>query len=197
MQIDDILNLLEQYWNEYKGIFIAIILIIVILFIHRILVRMAKRSVRNAKLPQEAANGIILVIRLVAVFLIFTVLTSYAGLSSEALAISGFFGAAIGFASSQTIGNVIAGIYVIITRPFRLGDYIKIGGEEGIVREISLNYTRLLSPDGTRVLVPNRNVTNQTLRRYRRSLRITEQDDQDDRTVSKALSFLRDTIGDE
>lgn len=199
MQLDDIWELLEQFWMEYQAIIFAIIAIIIVLLVQRILVRAAKRSVKKAQLPTEAANGIILVIRLAAVFIIFTILTSYAGLSSEALALSSFIGAAVGFASAQTIGNILAGIYVIITRPFRLGDYVKIGGEEGIVREISLNYTRIQAFDGTRVLVPNRNVINQTLRRYRRYLRTEKEheEEQEDTAFNKALAFLRDKIGEE
>lgn len=186
----------EQYWNDYQGIILAIIAIIIVWIVQRILVRWAKRSVGKAQLPPQAANGIVLTIRLVAVFLVFTILTSTAGLSSEVLAISGFFGAAVGFASAQTIGNVIAGIYVILTRPFRIGDYVSIGSTEGIVREIALNYTRIQAFDGTRVLVPNRNVINQTLRSYRRVIK-TEANEKEDTAVEKALSFLRDTIGDE
>ncbi|MFX0199241.1 MAG: mechanosensitive ion channel family protein [Candidatus Hodarchaeota archaeon] len=199
MQTDDIWGVVEQYWIEYQNIIFAIIAIIIVLLVQRILVRAAKRSVRKAQLPTEAANGIILAIRLVAVFIIFTILTSYAGLSSEALAVSSFIGAAVGFASAQTIGNILAGIYVIITRPFRLGDYVKIGGEEGIVREISLNYTRIQALDGTRVLVPNRNVINQTLRRYRRVLRSEKEyeEEHEDSAFDKALAFLREQIGEE
>ncbi|MFQ6124572.1 MAG: mechanosensitive ion channel family protein [Candidatus Heimdallarchaeota archaeon] len=195
----DIIELLEQYWLDYQRIIIAGVLIIVILIIQRILVRAAKRSVTKAHLPPEAANGIVLIIRLAAVFAIFATLTSYAGLTSEALALSTFIGAAVGFASAQTIGNIIAGIYVMITRPFRIGDYIKIGAEEGIVREISLNYTRIQASDGTRVLVPNRNVINQTLRRYRRVLRTEKEheEEQEETAFNKALAFLRDQISEE
>ncbi len=196
----DIIELLEQYWRDYQKIMIAGVLIIFIIIVQRILVRAAKKSVKKAQLPPEAANGIVLIIRLAAVFAIFATLTGYAGLTSEALALSTFIGAAVGFASAQTIGNVIAGIYVMITRPFRIGDYIKIGAEEGIVREISLNYTRIQAFDGTRVLVPNRNVINQTLRRYRRYVRTEEEREEaqeKDTAFNKALSFLRDQIGEE
>lgn len=193
MQADDIWERIEHYWTEYQGIILAITAILIIWIIQRILVRAAKRSVRKAQLPPAAANGIILAIRLTSVFIVFTILTSYAGLSSEALALSGFVGAAVGFASAQTIGNIIAGVYVILTRPFQVGEYVTIGGEEGIVREISLNYTRIEAPDGTRVLVPNRTVINEKLKRYRHIIQITEKDEEGT-ALKKTLSFLRDSI---
>jgi len=198
MQVDDILGILEQYWNEYEGFILSIITIIVIWIVQRILVRAAKKSVRRAHLPPEAANGLVLAIRLTTLFIIFTVLSSYAGLTSEALAVSGFIGAAVGFASSQTIGNVIAGIYVVLTRPFRIGEYVSIGSVEGIVREITLNYTRIEAPDSSRVLVPNRNVLNEQLRRFRHAVSRNEHGTaEEDRSVSKTLSILRQTIGSE
>lgn len=195
MQADDIWELVEQYWMEYRGIILAIITIIIVWIIQRILVRAARRSVRKAQLPPAAANGIVLAIRLITVFIVFTILTSYAGLSTEALALSGFVGAAVGFASAQTIGNIIAGVYVILTRPFQVGEYVTIGGEEGIVREISLNYTRIEAPDGTRVLVPNRTVINEKLRRYRHVLQTADQEEEST-ALKKTLSFLRESISD-
>ncbi len=189
----DILMTLKEYWNQYGNIIIATIVIIIILILQSILVRITKRSVKKAHLPPEAANGLVLAIRMIAIFGIFTILTSYAGFTTEALALSGFIGAAIGFGSTQTVGNLIAGMYVMLTRPFRIGDYVRIGGEEGIVREISLNYTRLLAPDGTRVLVPNRSVINQNVRRYRRVIE-TEADREENTALAKTISFLRDTL---
>ncbi len=196
MQIDDIWQSLEQYWIDYQDIVLAIIAILIVWIVQRMLVRTAKKSVGKAQLPPEAANGLVLAIRLGAVFIVFTILTSYAGLSSEVLAISGFLGAAVGFASAQTIGNIIAGIYVIITRPFKIGDYVSIGSTEGIVREIALNYTRIQAIDGTRMLVPNKNVINQTLRSFRRTIKVTG-DEEEDTAFEKALSFLRESISDD
>jgi small conductance mechanosensitive channel len=46
------------------------------------------------------------------------------------------------------IGNVIAGIYLAITRPFRIGERTKIFHEDGIVSDIGLIYTRLLLDNG-------------------------------------------------
>lgn len=69
-------------------------------------------------------------------------------------------GTAIGFASSTTIGNFISGLYLLITNPFSIGDYIILTSMkiEGIVEEISINYTTILTPQGIHV-----NITNQKL----------------------------------
>jgi len=47
------------------------------------------------------------------------------------IGVSALSGAAIGFASTQTIGNLLAGFCIMVTRPFEVDDYVKIGGSEG------------------------------------------------------------------
>jgi len=48
---------------------------------------------------------------------------------------------------SFSLTNVVAGIYLFATRPFSVGDYVSIGDVEGLVKEISVNFTRLYSLD--------------------------------------------------
>ncbi|MGQ9680130.1 MAG: mechanosensitive ion channel family protein [Candidatus Bathyarchaeia archaeon] len=73
---------------------------------------------------------------------------------------SALIGAAVGFGSSQTINNIVAGFYVIVNRPFKIKDYVKIGDVEGQVEEISINYTKLYTPSFNLLLIPNVQVMN-------------------------------------
>src|SRR5918996_254812 len=75
--------------------------------------------------------------------------------------------ALIGFAASNLIGNIIAGIYLAITRPFRIGDRIKVFDGDGKVSDIGLLYTRLLLDNGDEMLASNSSIvtTNIILRK--------------------------------
>jgi len=73
---------------------------------------------------------------------------------------SAFVGAFLGFGSSQTINNVIAGFYVIISKPFEVKDYVKIGDMEGQVEEVSINYTKIYTPTFNLLEIPNIQVLN-------------------------------------
>ena len=66
-------------------------------------------------------------------------------------------GTAIGFASSSTIGNFISGLYLLLTNPFSVGDYVMLPNlkTEGIIEEISINYTNILTPEGIHVIIAN------------------------------------------
>ena len=66
----------------------------------------------------------------------------------------GLTGFALGFALKDTISNALAGILIIIYKPFKQGDQIKVSAFEGAVTEVNLRYTTLLA-DGKKIFVPN------------------------------------------
>jgi small conductance mechanosensitive channel len=70
----------------------------------------------------------------------------------------GVVGIAVGFAAQSTLSNFIAGITLLIERPFRIGEWVEINGQVGKVIEISLRMTRLRTRDNIHTLIPNANV---------------------------------------
>ena len=80
----------------------------------------------------------------------------------------GVAGAGIALAMQGVLGNLVAGLTIILTRPFRVGEYISIAKEEGQVAEISLSNTTLSHPDLSRVVIPNRKIVGEILHNYGR-----------------------------
>ena len=78
----------------------------------------------------------------------------------------GIAGAGIALAMQGVLGNMAAGLTIIFTRPFHVGEYISIVGEEGEVVDISLFSTILAHPDRSRVVVPNRKIVGEVLHNY-------------------------------
>jgi small-conductance mechanosensitive channel len=79
-----------------------------------------------------------------------------AGVDLTALiATAGVATIAIGFAAQTSLGNLISGIFLLVDRPFEVGDAIEIDGREGIVLEITLLSVRLRTFDNLLVRVPN------------------------------------------
>ncbi|HEY0686089.1 MAG TPA: mechanosensitive ion channel family protein [Steroidobacter sp.] len=70
----------------------------------------------------------------------------------------GVLGAGVALAMQGLLSDVAAGLSIIFSRPFRVGEYISVVGEEGSVEDISLFSTRLAHPDGSRVVIPNRKI---------------------------------------
>ncbi len=78
----------------------------------------------------------------------------------------GSAGLAIGLALQGSLANFAAGVLMIIFRPFKVGDYIEGGGVAGIVEEIGIFTTELLSPDNKKIIVPNGKITGDNIVNY-------------------------------
>jgi small conductance mechanosensitive channel len=78
----------------------------------------------------------------------------------------GIAGAGIALAMQGVLGNVAAGLTILLTRPFRVGDYISIVGEEGLVQDITLFSTTLQHADLSRVVIPNRKIVGEILHNF-------------------------------
>jgi small conductance mechanosensitive channel len=117
---------------------------------------------------EQTAKSIRTLIRIAGAIIVIAVVISYLSQNPViAASISTISGLVIGFAASNLIGNVIAGIYLAITRPFRIGDRIKVFNGDGIVSDVGLLYTRLLLDNGDEMLASNSSIvtTNIILRK--------------------------------
>lgn len=95
-----------------------------------------------------AANSIKSLVRIAGAVVVIAFAISYLAQDPViAASITTISGLVIGFASSNLIGNAIAGLYLAIVRPFKIGDSIQVFGQAGKVKDISLLYTRVLLDD--------------------------------------------------
>ncbi len=145
------ISLLTVFW-------IAIVASIGIV-LERLVTRYVRRFAKRTRLELNVTNGILLTFRLLILIGALAALTRLGGVPTEwFVAFSALGGAAVGFASTQTIGNFIAGLYLLATRPFKVGDYVRIGTVEGVVAEITINYTKILTITNNVVSTTNINI---------------------------------------
>ena len=78
----------------------------------------------------------------------------------------GIAGAGIALAMQGVLSNIVAGLTIIFTRPFRVGEYVSMAGEEGQVALIGVFNTTLTHPDLSRVVIPNRKIVGEILHNY-------------------------------
>jgi small conductance mechanosensitive channel len=78
----------------------------------------------------------------------------------------GVIGAGVALATQGVLSNAVAGLSIIFSKPFRVGEYLAIAGVEGVVESISLFNTTLGHVDRSRVVVPNRKVVGEILHNY-------------------------------
>jgi small conductance mechanosensitive channel len=78
----------------------------------------------------------------------------------------GVAGIGVGFALQGVLSNIVAGLTIIVTKPFRVGEYIEVAGVQGEVKHIDLPSTILLHADQSKVVVPNRKIVGEILHNY-------------------------------
>ena len=75
-------------------------------------------------------------------------------------------GVAVGLALQGSLSNFAGGLMILFFRPFKVGDFIEASGETGIVQEITVVYTVLLTLDNKRITIPNGGLTNSVIKNY-------------------------------
>lgn len=76
---------------------------------------------------------------------------------------AGFLGIVVGLAARQTLGSLIAGFVLMLSRPFEIGDWVEVGDKEGVVTDITIVNTRLENFDGEFVVIPNDRVADRAI----------------------------------
>jgi len=87
---------------------------------------------------------------------------------SAALTAGSFAGLVVGFATQTILSHVVAGIFLLLSRPFKYGDIITIAGKTGRVKEITLMHIVLETTDGkNEILIPSRNAVTQIIQKQK------------------------------
>jgi small-conductance mechanosensitive channel len=147
-------------------LFEIIVIAATAIVLERIVTRYLSHFAKQTKLEPNVANNLALSFRILVLIGAIVAISRVSGVNSEwVLSISAIGGAAVGFASQKTIGNFVAGIFILAARPFKVGNYVRIGTVEGIVSEITINYTKVLTAAKNFVSISNlqildRDVTN-------------------------------------
>ena len=103
---------------------------------------------------------------LVIIVTVLAVLSQFGIETTRLIAVLGAAGLAVRLALQGTLSNVAAGVMLLIFRPFRIGQYVEVGGIAGTVKELTLFTTELNTPDNVQIIVPNSNVWGQAIRNY-------------------------------
>ncbi len=109
-------------------------------------------------------NAVSFIIFLLAFIIIFYTIPELRTIGVSLFAGAGIFAIIIGFASQAAFANIISGIFIVASRPFRVGDYIRISDEYmGVVEDITLRHTVIRNNENRRIIIPNAVINNQTI----------------------------------
>ncbi|NTW25553.1 MAG: mechanosensitive ion channel family protein [Lentimicrobium sp.] len=109
-------------------------------------------------------NAVSFVVFMLAITLIFYSIPELRTIGLTMFAGAGIFAAILGFASQEAFSNIISGIFIVIFKPFRVGDNIKIGDmHQGTVEDITLRHTIINNFENRRIIIPNTVISGETI----------------------------------
>jgi len=145
----------------------AVLVLVAGYFVMRWVAALAGRSLGRFPLEPPLRELILRIVRVLVLALFLMMALQNLGIDLlPLLAGLGIAGAGVALALQGVLGNVAAGLTIIFTRPFRVGEYISIVAEEGEVRTITLFSTTLQHADRSLVVIPNRKIVGEILHNY-------------------------------
>jgi small-conductance mechanosensitive channel len=154
--------------NPYVVYLWAAIIVVVAVGIERFIARYLKNVARRKEWPPHVMNGLLLLFRLLILLGAVAMAMRVVGVPPDWLvAYSALGGAAVGFASTRTLGNFIAGVFLFVARPFKVNDFVRVDSVEGIVDEITFNYTKIRTRNDTLVFISNLRILDQNIVNFR------------------------------
>lgn len=191
--IDTVESLYDGFWANLPIIGIALGLAVVGIVVAFTLASGLRRGLERTKADPVAIDFSVRLLRIFGVVAALLLGFAVAGVEvGPALAGLGLAGLAVAFAVQAILENFIAGIILLVRRPFRSGDQIRSGDYEGTVQDIDLRVTRLVDYDGVVVQIPNVDVytnpvVNLTRRGSRRTTVVVGIDYRDDHDIAREV----------
>jgi small conductance mechanosensitive channel len=166
--VDHIKNtLIDLAFQFGPKVIVATLIIIVGVYVGRWIGRLLAGGLRKFHLEAPVEQLLIRIVRILVLALFVIMALQNLGVQLLPLIAGlGVAGAGIALAMQGVLGNIVAGLTIIFTKPFKIGEYISIVGEEGQVENISLFTTVLSHGDMSQVVIPNRKIVGEILHNY-------------------------------
>lgn len=174
----------------------AFIVVLCGAFLSSWLGKFVMKGLMRREMEPPVRSLIVRAVRLVVMLFTIIIALDTAGVRMAPLIAGlGVAGVGIGLAMQGVLGNLVAGLFIILVKKFRVGEYIDVLGEEGEVVAIELFNTTLAHPDRSRIIIPNRKIIGEILQNYgtSRQLSLTYSVGYDT-NIDAAIALIRDTV---
>lgn len=151
------------------NLLLALLILVIGIWLAARLANFSQRSLSRASVDITLSGFLRKIIYGGLVALIVVVAMTTVGISTAPLvAVLGAAGLAIGLSLQGSLSNLAWGVLLVLFRPFRIGDFVTVGGIDGTVDSISLMHTTLFLPDGREAIIPNGKVGSDAILNYNR-----------------------------
>ncbi len=182
LELNKFMSKLSKLWDDFwpKALhFLFLLLISLLIYVVgkkliKLLVKIVRKTFERAKMDVGVSNFLISVLKAICYGLLLITIAATLGLPTTSfVALLGSIGLTIGLALQGSLSNFAGGVLILILKPFRVGDFINVKGNEGTVIAIDIFYTKILTIENKLVVLPNgtlanseiTNATNEPIRR--------------------------------
>lgn len=154
-------NIVLDFLKKDLGTIVFCIMVILIAWIFsKILCKLITKAVNKTEKIGDSVLKIITISVKTIVWIIVAliVICAFGGNNASVIAVFSALGLTFSLAVKDTLSNIIKGVQILITRPFKVGDFIEVEKVSGTVKTVEIIYTRLVTPDNKIILIPNNQV---------------------------------------
>ena len=140
----------------FKKLMGTVLILVIGVLVIRVIMRLITAALEKSHLEKAAHSLILSLARAAMYVLLFLIAASQMGIDvSSIVALASVLTLALSLALQNMVSNLIGGFVILYTHPFHSGDYVEIAGQGGTVKEISMTYTVLATPDNRIISIPN------------------------------------------
>lgn len=134
----------------------AVLILIVCVIIIRVFLKASEKMLNRSRIDRSLHTFIRSAVKIVLIFITVLLLAGTLGIdTSSLLAIFGLAGLAVSLSVQDSLSNFVSAVMLLTTKPFQVGDYVNVSGQEGIVQQIGLLSTVIYTLDNRRIHIPN------------------------------------------
>lgn len=155
--METIIEQLGQYAPLVMNAVKALIVLVVGWILAGLISRMVRKRINaTPRIDPTLGNFVAALVKWVILLIVLVTVLGLFGIEATSLvAIMGAATLAIGFALQGTLSDMAAGFMLILFRPYKLGQFVDIGGTAGTVQDLNLFVTELATPDNVQIIIPN------------------------------------------
>ncbi len=162
----------DTYFGDY-ALFMRVLIILIVTYLvakifnfayRRFVERSASKGDENLTTYKFLEHSISAVVYIVGISFAISKIPFLVPVAQSILGAAGILAIAVGFAAQQALGNVVSGVFIVISKPYQINDRISFNdGLRGVVEDISLRHTVIRNFENQRIIIPNSVISSQIL----------------------------------
>ena len=168
-EAEETIQTVTGFFNDLnlQKIITIVLLFVGCMVVMKVILRLTDRAFLRLEMEKSLHTFIHAALRVILWLITLCIVLDYIGVPMTSLvAVLGVIGLAVSLAIQGTLSNLAGGIQVLVSKPFKAGDFVEAGGVSGTVKEVGLAYTKLSTFDNKVISVPNGQISAEKIINY-------------------------------